>query len=245
MAEEGKVPETQPEVKPKKKGKGCLIGVGIFVLLVIIIIIAANSGPKTSSTSQNSQPTASTPAVAPPVQVEKQRQVTGKATDLGAGTFQGGQDIQAGLYDVTPVDGSGNFTVTSSGGNLNVNEVLGDAEGLGVAKVRVQISDGDQIQLQGINKTHFEPVTAPFVKTVQTLSLYAGSWTVGEDIAAGRYTATPSSGTGNFVVNKDGMPVTNEILGGDMGVKNVTVNLEDGETINISGLNQVNFVPVS
>jgi uncharacterized protein YjdB len=183
------------------------------------------------------------------VPVEKQRQVTGKATDLGAGIFQGGKDVQAGLYDVTPVDGEGNFFVTSSGGDLNVNEILGPDPSWGqVSKVRVRILAGDEIELSGINQTHFEPVTTPFVTTVQALSLYTGSWVVGEDIAAGRYKATPASGSGsgNFMVfSKDGMLVTNEILGGDIGVKEVTVNLEDGGIIDIGSINQVNFTPTN
>jgi hypothetical protein len=229
------------EEKPKKKSKVWWIIGGIVVLL--IIIIASSRGCGSSSTSSNSQP--SKPATSKAA-VKKQRQVTGKATDLGAGTFQGGKDIQAGLYDVTPVGGEGNFTVKSSGGDLKINEVLGNVQSLGVLKVRVKISNGDKIQLQEINKAHFEPVITPFVKTVQALSLYSGRWVVGEDVAAGKYKATPVSGSGNFIVSsKNGMPVTNEILGGDMGVKEVTVNLKDGEIIDIGSINQINFTPTN
>jgi len=83
------------------------------------------------------------------------RQVAGVATDIGTGSFLGGKDVPVGLYDVTPSDGSGNFTVTSSGGDLRANEVLGDVASLGVSKVRVNILAGDKISLQGINKVHF------------------------------------------------------------------------------------------
>jgi len=172
------------------------------------------------------------------------RQVAGVATDIGTGSFLGGKDVPVGLYDVTPSDGSGNFTVTSSGGDLRANEVLGDVASLGVSKVRVNILAGDKISVQGINKVHFQPVTTPFVVKVQTVSMHSGSWVVGEDIAAGRYAATPTSGSENFIVNdKDGAPAVNEILGGDMGVKNVTVDLTDGEIINIGGIRQVNLTP--
>lgn len=43
----------------------------------------------------------------------KTRQVIGTATNLGAGTFTVGTDIKAGLYDVTPTDGSGNLIITT------------------------------------------------------------------------------------------------------------------------------------
>lgn len=219
-----------------------------WVLVVILIIIIIPKGGKSSqpastkpisNTASTSSNTASQPKPA-----EKQRQVTGKATNLGAGTFTGGKDIPVGLYDVTPVSGMGNFTVNSSSGDLTVNEVLGKSSGLGVLKVRVKISNDDKIQLQSINKTHFEPVTAPFVKSVQKVKLYCGIWTVGEDIAAGRYKASTPSGAGNFVVyDNSGLPGTNEILGTG-GVKEVTVDLENGNTINISSLDEVDMLPV-
>ena len=217
-----------------------------IVALVIIggIGSAMGSGGKSNTTQTPVSLMTATPVVAPAPKPVPVRQVAGVATDLGAGSFLGGKDVPVGLYDVTPSDGSGNFTVKSSGENLKINEVLGDAASLGVSKVRVNVSDGDAISLEGINKTHFEPVTIPFVTKVQAVSMYSGSWVVGEDVAAGRYVAAPTSGSGNFVVNAtNGTAVVNEILGGDMGVKNVTINLTDGQTINVGGINQVDLTP--
>lgn len=224
----------------------------IIIVIVIIIVQESNSSPKKTteskttsanttqvdkSKSKNTQNTAKAKPAAP----VKQRQVAGKAVDLGAGTFQGGKDVQAGLYDVTPADGQGNFTVKSSD-DLKVNEVLGSADNLGVSKVRVKIADGDAIQLESINKTHFEPVTTPFITSVQAVNIYSGDWTVGEDIAPGRYVVTTPSGGGNFIVMESGMPVTNEILG-DNGVKNITVNLKSGDIVQVGNLNQVTLTP--
>lgn len=212
----------------------------IFSLLMVFALsltLAACGNPDTSETS-NSTSTNSTST--------SERQIAGTAIDLGAGTFGGGTNIQVGLYDVTPVDGQGNFIVHSSTGDLKVNEILDDTLSIGVAKVRVAISDGDEIQLISINKTHFEPVTTPFVTTVQEVYLYSGKWVVGEDIAAGSYKATASSGSGNFIVyDKNGMLITNEILGGSMGVAEVTVNLQDGDVIEIDSINQVDLTPVN
>jgi hypothetical protein len=195
----------------------------LIAIIILIIIIVPKGGkssqPASTPASNTASSSSSTSSQSKPA--EKQRQITGKATNLGAGTFTGGKDIPVGLYDVTPVSGTGNFTVNSSSGDLLVNEVLGKSSGLGVLKVRVKISKDDKIQLQSINKTHFEPVATPFVKSVQKVKLYSGTWTVGEDIAAGRYKASTPSGAGNFVVyDNSGLPGTNEILGSG-GVKEV------------------------
>lgn len=174
-----------------------------------------------------------------------QRQIVGTETDLGVGTFQGGKDIQIGLYDVTSINSTGIFTVIAGGGALRSNEVLGNSQNLGVSKVRVNIQNGDVITLSEIDEVHFQPVITPIVTTVHTVTIYSGSWVVGEDIAAGRYIAT-TSGSGNFVVNTNqGISDINEILGGNSGVKNITVDLTDGEIIDISGIKQVKLTPTN
>lgn len=217
-----------------KKWKLCIVCI-IFVFIFCIASCGTNTNTNTNKNTAGKTPAASA----------KHREIIGKSADLGAGTFKGGKDIVVGLYDVTPKDGQGNFTVTSSRGDLLINEILGSTQGLGVNKVRVRISDGDEVKIQGISKTHFEPVSAPFITAVKNTNLYSGRFTTGEDIAAGRYKAVAPSGSGNFIVyDKNNLPVTNEILGGDLGVKDVTVDLKDGDIIAISSLNQVNLTPV-
>jgi hypothetical protein len=158
---------------------------------------------------------------------------------LGAGTFSGGTDVAPGLYDVTAAPGqSGNFIVD---GPDEYNEILGVNEIDGVAKVRVQISNGDSIQISGLSQVAFTPVTNPLVTTHTLVTLGAGTWTVGQDIGPGRYVATPGPGqSGNFIVDNEDV---NEILGGSDGVPNVTMNLQTGDVITISGLNQVTMSP--
>ena len=213
-------------------------------IIILIIFIAAGSGGNKGGTKNNVvQKPGTQKSISTPLKKEKERQVSGKSVDLGAGTFTGGKDVSEGLYDVTPVAGQGNFVIKSSKGELVINEILGSSMGLGVLKVRTKISNDDQVQIQGISKVHFEPVTSPFVKSVQTVNLYSGRWTVGEDIAQGRYKAQASSGSGNFIISKNGFPVTNEIIG-ESGVKDVTVNLSDGEIMQITNLNQVTLTPV-
>jgi hypothetical protein len=158
---------------------------------------------------------------------------------LGAGTFSAGKDVAAGLYDVTAGAGqSGNFIVH---GTDSYNEILGNADGFGVPKVRVQMSNGDSIQISGLSQVVFTPVATPLVTTHTIGTLYAGTWTVGQDIGPGRYVATPGAGqSGNFMVDAEGV---NEILGGSNGVPNVTTNLQTGDVITISGLSQVTLTP--
>lgn len=204
----------------------------------------SDSSEQTSTTEQTESSTLSTTTTNNTP--SNQRQAQGKATDLGAGTFTVGKDIPEGLYDVTPADGEGNFISTNAPSmDLDINEILGTSEGMGVSKVRVKLVKDQQIKLESINKTHFEPVTSQFITDHKALSLYSGRFIVGEDIGKGRYTATPASGAGNFIVtSKDGDGKSNEVLGKN-GVKQVTVDLADGDIINISSLNQVNFAPTN
>lgn len=254
-----------------KQGKMLtILIVGIFLVFIIMFIsltpvpVAEMPTPEPPTEVTNTVPTtgtginanattepvdtSTTPELTPeptptPVSV---RQVMGTTTDLGAGTFIGGTDIPIGIYDATSADSSGNFTMNSDTGALITNEVLGTSDGFGVSKVRVLIMTGYSIHIQGISKVHFEPVTTSFITTSQQVSLYSGMFGVGQDIGVGRYLCTATSGSGNLIVyDKDGTLVTNEILGGDTGVKNITVDLADEGTIEISGINQVDFTPTN
>lgn len=206
----------------------------VILGLIIFSAIAGSSasGKKTGSTNTNGSSPSSKSASA--------RQVTGTLTTIGAGTFTGGKDVPIGLYDVTAGGGqSGNFIVH---GSDSYNEILGST---GVDKVRAKISADSQIQISSLSSVTFTPVTAAFVTSQTTINLYAGTFTVGEDIAAGDYTVSPGSGqSGNFIVH--GRDSYNEILGGDTnygGVPSLTVSLHEGSEITISSLSQVAFTP--
>jgi hypothetical protein len=217
------------------------------VAAVAVIALAASGsssksgsgGGTTASTAAKgtSAPTAPTPTTVPT------RQVSGKATTLGAGNFTVGTDVVPGLYDVTPGAGqSGNFIVQ---GTDEYDEVLGNASGLGVTKARVKLQSGDKVQISGLSTVTFTPVSSPYVTAYAPATLYAGTWTVGQDIGAGRYVATPGAGqSGNFIVEAEGV---DEVLGGSngLGVPSVTVDLHKGDVITISGLSTVTMTPKS
>jgi hypothetical protein len=199
---------------------------------------AAPAAPAPATPAPATPPPPAPKATTPPVPT---RTVQGTATTLGAGNFTGGKDVAPGLYDVTAGPGqSGNFTVN---GTDSYNEILGTSDGMGVPEVRVHISNGDQIQISGLSQATFTPVSTPLVTTQAPVTLYAGTWTVGQDLGPGRYTATPGAGqSGNFVIDKEGV---NEILGTSdgMGVPNVTFNAQNGDVVTISGLSQVTLTP--
>ena len=161
---------------------------------------------------------------------------------LGAGSFLGGTDVAPGLYDVTTgPDQSGAFIVN---GTDSYNEILDSSGTQGVPKIRIQISNGDQIQISGLSQVIFTPVSTPFVTSHSAVTLYAGTWTVGQDLGPGRYVATPGAGqSGNFIITSEGI---NEVLGGDpsrRGVPSVTFNVQSGDAIEIIGLRQVTLAP--
>lgn len=240
-------PKTWNELTPKEKRSG-LITLAIIAIIIIAIVNSMSGSNKPSGdTTSSAQPstTASSPSSPAPAVKAPERQVAGTIANIGAGTFSGGKDVAVGLYDVTPGAGqSGNFYIK---GSDSYNEILGSSSGQGVSKVRVKISDSDSIQISGLSQVTLTPVTTPFVSTYQLSSLYSGSFIVGQDIGAGRYIVTPGAGeSGNFYVT--GVDSYNEILGGNStygGVPSLTVNLTNGDTIDISGLNQVTFTPTN
>lgn len=204
---------------------------------------SANTDPSgwetlsSTSTPTNTQPSAgggsatTTPAPS--------RQVEGMAVTLGSGDFVGGTDVAPGLYDVTTGPGaSGHFVVS---GTDSYDEILGPN---GVPKIRVQITNGDQIQIQHLSRVTFSPVSTPLVTTQSAVNLYAGTWTVGADLGPGRYVATPGTGqSGTFTIAKEGVSV---VLGGDPNqgqVQSVTFIVANGDVIDISGLGQVALTP--
>jgi hypothetical protein len=182
-----------------------------------------------------------------PTTATNARKVTGTLVTLGAGSFLGGSDVKAGLYDVTPGPGeSGNFSTKGQDPlTYSYNEILGSDTSLSeVPSVRTQISKGDQIMISGLSAVTFTPVTTPYVTSHADITLGAGTWIVNQDIGPGRYVGTPGPGqSGNFSVKGGGFTsYVNEILGSDTSfgqVPSVTVNLTKGSVIAISGMSQV------
>jgi len=168
---------------------------------------------------------------------EERDNSSAEETTLNAGTFEVGSDVPAGRYVITG-DGNGNFFVYD-GEMPVVNEILDPSGEFGVTSVTTDLEDGQEVEISGINAVTFTPAETSMSNTLST-----GTWEVGLDIEAGRYDVTTPSGSGNFFVNgPSGFPAVNEILdaSGEFGVTTLTVDLEDGQTIEIMGLNEVEF----
>lgn len=170
-------------------------------------------------------------------------------TSLFSGKWTVGTDIPMGRYVVTTLSGSGNFSVNPEV-NLKVNEILtSSSDNFGVTSITCDLEQGDTIEISGLDDVKFTPAT-----TTESTELTCGYWIVGLDIPDGDYIATTDTGqSGSFIVTAatgafDAELKVDELLYGagndhDFGVEAVGVNLELGDTIAISGLNNVHFTP--
>lgn len=96
--------------------------------------------------------------------------------------------------------------------------------------------------LDEISKTREESY-----KNQEVVELFSGTWTVGEDIPAGRYEITAGEGESGNIFIGEGVKKINEILGTSefgLGISKITVDLIDGDPIEIKGLNTVIFTPI-
>lgn len=172
----------------------------------------------------------------------KQDIINKNTKTFSSGEYTVGTHLDAGIYKFTFV-GSGNLTVTGADGSLISNEIGGSD--MGISKYRSILTTGCKIKISGM-QMKVAPTSSSLASYVNT-NLSAGYWVVGKDVTKGRYTASTTEVSGNFLIyNSDGTPKTNEILGiGENAVKETVVDLNDGDIISISSLNSVNFKPTN
>ena len=229
--------------------------------LITLLAIGAMTVLVGCSNSNNIQISNQVKKTVPMKEVIKQRQITGKTVDLGAGTFTVGTDIEAGTYDLTPNIGQeGKITVTSPQIESDISlgctqDTLGfadatNSDNMGISKMRLKLVKGDTIDLNGVNKTQFKPITTPFVsKTPKETFLYAGRFVTGEDIAPGRYKIVATKGNGAVYIYNDNMQ-SQQLISDQKGdyttndPKSATITLKNGNPIFITGIEQVDFVPI-
>lgn len=147
-----------------------------------------------------------------------------------------------GLYDVTTGAGqSGSFVVS---GTDSYNEILDASGSQGVPEIRVQIANDDQIQISGLSQVYFTPVSTPYVTTQSQGSLYAGTWTVGQDLGPGTYVATPGAQqNGTLTIAAEGVDETLSSNPRHGAASSVTFTVQSGDVIQIAGLGQVTLTP--
>lgn len=156
---------------------------------------------------------------------------------LSAGTYTVGKHIAPGNYNVT-FNGNGNFIINDSNNILLTNEIGGN---YGIKKYKAILVEGSKIELKSMS-ANFKPIKTTLIP-YKTTNIHAGFWVVGTDITKGRYKASiTTGGSGNFIVYSSGNPKVNEILG-DAGVKEVVIDLEDTDIIDVKNLNNVKLTP--
>lgn len=133
-------------------------------------------------------------------------------------------------------------------------------------KVRVKISNDDKILIQGengIEKIHFEPVRTALITSQKSQIFYAGNWFVGEDIAKGKYRVVAINSTKKITMYKNNRTITTIDTNGTENLtiydknrfiklnavlkinnSNEIVSLQTGDVINVSGFNELKFVPI-
>lgn len=114
---------------------------------------------------------------------------------------------------------------------------------------KTQKSSHEEISSTEVN-TPEEAPEAPTEETEQPkeetkavdFTIGAGKYIVGDDVTAGKYTVSTPNDMGNLIVNGD-ITYVNEILGTseDWAVNDIQVILFEGDVIEISGLQQVDF----
>lgn len=197
----------------------------------------SQEGPEESTEAQTVENTETTDTSKTAETTNEETYVnTAKEVELFAGEFIVGENVVPGRYDITSLDGVGNFVVYD-GEMPIVNEILTNQAGgqIGVTKIQIDLYEGNRIQISGINKVLLKPAEIALKTT-----LVSGNHLVGRDVPAGTYIVTAPQGTGNFIVYDGDFPVVNEILGsGDIGVEKIRISIKDGQMIVISGLEKV------
>ena len=210
---------------------------------------AATDTETTESSTRETDTSEETESTEDETEEPKEEKSQAEATDLGSGTFYVGEDINPGRYVVSTEESSGNFFIKNDDSfDMGTNEVLGTND-ISVNNITVELKEGDEIEISGLNNVHFGPKEASesVSSEPEPTDLGSGTFIVGEDIAAGRYVVSTDEPSGNFFINtQDTFDMgTNEVLGtnSDLAVNDLTVELKDGDEIEIKGLNNVHFEP--
>jgi len=95
--------------------------------------------------------------VAPEPEPEPEPEVVLEPVTLGSGKFSVGDDIPAGRYVVTTQERGGNFATYDSWGLLDANEMLGTAPDYYVNNITVNLEEGGQVEISGLNAVLFTP----------------------------------------------------------------------------------------
>jgi len=130
-------------------------GAGSNVKDEAVVTDSSSSPDKEEPKEEVAPDTAEEDVVAP--EPEPEPEVVLEPVTLGSGKFSVGDDIPAGRYVVTTQERGGNFATYDSWGLLDANEMLGTAPDYYVNNITVNLEEGGQVEISGLNQVLFTP----------------------------------------------------------------------------------------
>lgn len=235
----------------KKKRKGVWIGliIGSVILFFVVVIIYATtlvlSENKTPQISSNS----GEPSIegfndliddgeggtySPSTGIEEPAPGSGKIK-LYYGAYTVGKDIEAGKYDVKLIKDTGKVSMNK---DMDESTVFVQEFGEhGIIKARVELIEGAEL---AVTKGDAIFTPSPDKKyEYEEITLYPGTWYVGEDITPGRYKILPlDDAVGTVFINdKDNIMVGKGKLGKGEEPPAINIDLLEGYRLRIIDMN--------
>lgn len=229
-----------------KKGKV------LSLLFISSIVLAACGSEQEAANEADSEEPASTEMEKEESEENEEESADAAETVEGAvtlndGTVTVGEDLPAGRYLITGKE-VGNFTIENNEDrNYSTLEILENEEeglGMGVPNLTLDLIEGQDIQLEGMEETTFTPVKERSVSNVLT----TGTWEVGTDVEPGNYTVTTTGEkSGKIMVYDAGekLPAVMEPIDpdGELGAESLDVELKEGQTVIVSTSPELSFEP--
>ncbi|MGL4742154.1 MAG: hypothetical protein ACRC41_15360 [Sarcina sp.] len=230
------------------KGKHFYKTIWFWVLVVILIVLLAgavgyayksNEEKQEGTAIKNIQKAAVTSEIIANNNKAEAKIDNSSAKDatLNSGTYTVGSNISEGRYMIETT-GSGKIAVKDNSGNVVEELSVSDGASKIPMKSVMVLEKGETLTISGLSNVKFTPYTPHYLSI-----LNQGVYQVGTDVKPGEYKIEIPSGNGIVTINNSlGTPVLNEMLTGQ-GVQTVEMNLVNGYTILVNGVNGVKLTP--
>lgn len=163
--------------------------------------------------------------------------------NLEDGQYVVGEDVPAGRYVITGQEPGNLMIENNENRNTSIMETLNDEDiDMGVPSVTVDLAEGDEMELMGMELTTFTPVKERTRSDVLT----TGTWDVGTDIEPGSYEVTTTGSKSGKIMVYEGigdLPLVDQPIDpeGELSPESVTVELEEGQQVIISVSPELSF----
>lgn len=163
--------------------------------------------------------------------------------NLEDGQYVVGEDVPAGRYVITGQEPGNLMIENNENRNTSIMETLNDEDiDMGVPSATVDLTEGDEIELMGLELTTFTPVKERTRSDVLT----TGTWDVGTDIEPGSYEVTTTGSKSGKIMVYEGigeLPLVDQPIDpeGELGPESVTLELEEGQQVIVSVSPELSF----